>query len=93
MVGLDPRPCFTSTCLIALAKNQSRELLLDYAPASLTNNKNIVTYTAGWAAKYIPILGDMINQMLASDITDFDYGQYKISLSNFSIDWHSEGKP
>jgi glycine/D-amino acid oxidase-like deaminating enzyme len=93
MRGLDPKPCFTSTCLIALvAKNQNKELLLDYAPASLTNYKNIVTYTAGWAAKYIPILGDMINQMLASEITDFDYGKYKIPRSNFSIDWQSESR-
>jgi sarcosine oxidase/L-pipecolate oxidase len=92
MDGLSPKPCFTATCLIALAKNQERELLLDYAPDWIPNNKNIVTYTAGWAGKYIPILGDMINQMLTRDVVDFEYGRYRIARNNFSIDWHKENK-
>lgn len=92
MTGLDPTPRFTATCLIALAKNQNKELLLDYAPSTIPNHKNIVTYTAGWAAKYIPILGDMINQMLNDGVTEFDYGKYKIAQENFKIDWDKEAK-
>lgn len=87
MSGLSPKPEFTSTCLIALAKNADEELLLDYAPASVPNHEHIVVYTAGWAAKFIPILGDMICQMLTRKVTAFRFGGYEIPQSNFAIDW------
>ncbi len=87
MSGLEPAPQLTSTCLITLAGNSSKELLLDYAPDWVPNNKNIVTYTAGWAAKYIPILGDMVCQMLEKDVENFVYGKYTIPQSNFAINW------
>ena len=88
MVGLDPTSRFTSTCLIALSRDSSKEFLLDYAPQTVANNHNIVVYTAGWAAKYIPIMGDLINRMLDEPIDEVTYGAFTISLSNFSIDWH-----
>lgn len=90
MVGLDPEPRFTATCLIALAQNSKRELLLDYTPAWGSPHSNIVTYTAGWAGKYIPILGDMIVRMLDVPQTELTYGDYTIPLKHFSIDW---GRP
>lgn len=92
MTGLDPTPEFTSTCLIALSSHSSKELLLDYAPSSIPNNKQIVVYTAGWAAKFIPILGDMICRMLTGDVTDFNYGNYTIPRSNFGIGWLNRGE-
>ncbi|MDJ0630510.1 MAG: FAD-dependent oxidoreductase [Rhodobacter sp.] len=87
MMGLDSTPRFTSTCLIALAQNSNRELLLDYTPAWGTPNENIVTYTAGWAGKYVPILGDMIVRMLLEPSTALQYGNYEIPLRHFAIDW------
>lgn len=87
MCGLDPTPRFTATCLIALAQDSKRELLLDYLPDWIPNNKNIVAYTGGWAGKYIPILGDMVMQMLSADLTDFKYGNFSIPRCNFDIDW------
>jgi glycine/D-amino acid oxidase-like deaminating enzyme len=87
MTGLDPSPRFTSTCLIALAKDTSRELLLDYTPAWGSPHSNIVTYTAGWAGKYIPIMGDMIVRMLSAPETELVYGDYTIPLDKFSINW------
>lgn len=87
MQGLEATPHFTSTCLIALSEDPTKELLLDYLPKEKTNNKNIVVYSAGWAGKFIPILGDMINQMLYEDITEFNYRGYQIALKNFSINW------
>jgi len=87
MTGLSDEPFFTSTCLIALAQDGSKQLLLDYMPDHIANNKNIVTYTAGWAAKLTPILGDMICQMLEADIDSFTYGPYTISRDNFAINW------
>jgi glycine/D-amino acid oxidase-like deaminating enzyme len=87
MVGLDSTPRFTSTCLIALAEDTTRELLLDYTPAWGTPHPNIVTYTAGWAAKYLPILGDMIVRMLARPTQELIYGDFTIPLGNFAIAW------
>lgn len=88
MSGLEPTPQFTSTCLIALASGKStKELLLSYAPAHVPNNRNIVTYTAGWAAKFIPILGEMICRMLERQTDTFEFGKYAIARSNFAIDW------
>lgn len=89
MKGLDKTPRFTSTCLIALANDPNKELLLDYIPDSMPNSKNVVVYTAGWAGKFIPILGDMICQMLANDIDSFSYEGYTIDRSNFSITWQT----
>lgn len=90
MTGLDETAHFTSTCLIAIPTNSERELLLDYLPSSLPNHKNIVVYTAGWAGKYFPILGDMINQMLTEDLTNFNYGKYQIPRVNFNIEWQQK---
>lgn len=87
MTGLGAKPEFTSTCLAPLATNADQELLIDYMPPSVPNNQQIVVYTAGWAGKFIPILGDMICQMLAGNITSFKYGQYSIPVSNFAMGW------
>lgn len=86
MEGLDDEPQFTSTCLIALSNN-SKELLLDYPPASTPGRHNIVVYTAGWAAKFIPILGEMVLQLLERDRQFFEFGKYKIDRANFKIQW------
>ena len=86
MDGLDDEPQFTSTCLIALSNN-SKELLLDYPPERTPGAQNIVVYTAGWAAKFIPILGEMILQLLEKDRRFFEFGNYKIDRSHFKISW------
>ncbi|MDH3337682.1 MAG: FAD-dependent oxidoreductase [Gammaproteobacteria bacterium] len=89
MMGLDSTSEFTSTCLIALSSGaETKELLLDYAPGSVPNAQSIVTYSAGWAAKFIPILGEMICQMLADEYLQyFEFGDYRIDRSNFAINW------
>jgi glycine/D-amino acid oxidase-like deaminating enzyme len=86
MDGLDDEPQFTSTCLIALS-NDSKELLLDYPPERIPSYQNIVIYTAGWAAKFIPILGEMVLQLLEKDRQYFEFGKYKIDRSHFKIQW------
>jgi len=68
MPGLEPKVSYPSSCLIALSKTE-RELMLDYVPDTVPNNKNIVVYTAGWGGKFIPTLGDLISKMLSKDLT------------------------
>jgi glycine/D-amino acid oxidase-like deaminating enzyme len=87
MTGLATKAEFASLCLAPLARNPHQELLLDYMPSATPGNKQIVVYTAGWAGKFVPFLGDMICQMLASPITKFNYSGYTIPLSNFAIGW------
>jgi glycine/D-amino acid oxidase-like deaminating enzyme len=86
MEGLDDSPQFASTCLIALS-NDSKELLLDYPPERIPNHRNIVVYTAGWAAKFIPILGEMILELLEKDRRYFEFGKYRIDRAHFKIRW------
>jgi hypothetical protein len=91
MSGLEPNSQFTATCLIALAGIDTKELLLDYAPDWVPGHENIVVYTAGWAAKFIPILGDMICRMLAGPLETFDYSGFSIPRANFAINWERSG--
>ena len=90
MSDLDPEPRLTSTCLIALSSH-SKEFLLDYLPEGIPGNKDVVVYTAGWAAKFIPLLGEMILQLFEGDRECFEFGKYKIDRSNFKIDWGQSG--
>ena len=83
MPGLTPEALLTSTCLITLSKDASKELLLDYLPSTVHNNKNIVVYTAGWAGKFIPTLGDLISKMLLNTLSKED----EYFVSKFNIDW------
>lgn len=100
MPGLDPTPYFTTSCLIALCDDayysgeETPQFFLDYMSDTVANNKNIVTYTAGWAGKFIPIMGDMICQMLADEnLTEFTYPagetNYTIPRSHFAIKWQT----
>lgn len=77
MKGLDSNPEFTSTCLIALANN-AKELLLDTAPNWVHNHKNIVVYTGGWAAKFIPFLGAVLANITLGLETSVDISPFKI---------------
>ncbi len=55
----------------------------------MPNHDRVVVYTAGWAAKYVPILGEMIARMLEGPIEEFDFGRYRIDRSHFAIDWEA----
>lgn len=72
MTGLDPEPLFTSTCLIALSKIADKELLIDFAPPYVPNNRNIVIYATGWGAKFIPLLGKILSDLALTGKTDYD---------------------
>lgn len=91
MTGIRPKAEFASTCLAPLATSTDPnvELLIDHPPSFTPNHKNIVVYTGGWAAKFVPILGDMICRMLTDEnLSSFNYSGYSIPLSNFAIQWN-----
>jgi sarcosine oxidase/sarcosine oxidase/L-pipecolate oxidase len=78
MTGLDPAWQFASTCLVALSDIRNKELLIDFAPPYVPNNKNIVIYATGWAAKFVPLLGVILSQLALDGRTPFD-------ISNFAL--------
>ncbi len=84
MVGLSHNSEFTSTCLIALSDN-SKGLLLDNLPYSVNNNENIVVYTGGWAAKFVPLLGKILSDLALNNSTSYD-------ISNFEIKYNTINK-
>ncbi|NNL92697.1 MAG: FAD-dependent oxidoreductase [Saprospiraceae bacterium] len=91
MKGLSPESKFTATCLITLSNN-SKELLLDYLPDSVNNNENIIVYTGGWAAKFVPLLGKIISDLVLTNSTEFDISHFQIDyippMVNYSVDIH-----
>ncbi len=80
MVGLSHNSEFISTCLITLSDND-KELLLDNLPSSVNNNENIVVYTGGWAAKFVPLLGKIISDLALNNSTSYDISNFKIKYN------------
>ncbi len=79
MVGLEDTPEYTATCLISLSNN-NKELLIDTLPEWVHNHQNIIVYTGGWAAKFIPLLGQILAEKAITGTTKYD-------LTPFKIDW------
>ncbi len=76
MSGLEPAPEFISTCLVALSKIPNKELLIEFAPASVPNHKNIVIYATGWAGKFVPLLGKILSDLALDGRTPFDISHF-----------------
>lgn len=83
MTGLDPTPYYTSTCLIALSNLKDKELLLDFAPGFVPNNQDIVIYATGWAAKFIPLLGEILSQLALDGTTPYDIEPFQLGYKYF----------
>ena len=77
MVGLEPKSEFAATCLITLSTNK-RLLLLDTLPDTVSNNKNIIVYTGGWAAKFVPLIGKILSDLALTGATSYDISEFKI---------------
>ena len=84
MTGLDPIPEFTSTCLVALSKIPNKELLIDFAPPSVPNYKDVVIYATGWAGKFVPLLGKILTDMALDGHTPFDISHFKTGSTYFT---------
>ena len=78
MTGLEPKSEFTATCLITLSTDPKKLLLLDKLPDSVNNNENIIVYTGGWAAKFVPLLGKILSDLALTGTTQYDISEFKI---------------
>jgi len=83
MTGLDPTPQYASVCLVALSKIPNKELLIDFAPPSVPNHKNIVIYATGWAAKFVPLLGKILADLAIDGHTRFDISHFATGSTYF----------
>lgn len=82
MRGLEPKSEFTATCLITLSTDANKLLLLDMLPNSVNNNENIIVYTGGWAAKFVPLLGKILSDLALTGATTYDISQFKIDYTS-----------
>ena len=83
MTGLDPKPFFTSTCMVALSNIPKKELIIDFAPPYVPKHKDIVIYATGWAAKFTPYLGKILSDLAIDCHTDFDISPFKMGDTYF----------
>lgn len=78
MKGLDPTPCFESTCFVALSENANKELIIDFAPRFVPNRENIVIYATGWAGKFVPLMGKILADLTLTGKTDYDISRFQL---------------
>jgi sarcosine oxidase / L-pipecolate oxidase len=92
-VGPHPLPVFAGTCLQTNVSDNM--FVLDFVPERYLNvstgdedaAKSIVIFTAGWAMKFIPLLGRVLKELLLNGQTS------EYNISHFSIDRKPNGKP
>ncbi|EGG15895.1 hypothetical protein DFA_09564 [Cavenderia fasciculata] len=74
--GLDPTPIF---CGSALQTNvYDNMFVLDHIP----QHPNIVVFTAGWAMKFVPLIGRILKELLVDGTTKYDISHFKITRGN-----------
>jgi len=82
--GVNPTAVFMGSCLMTNVEDNM--FILDYLPADLVKhgNKNVVVMTAGWAMKFVPLLGDCIKQMLYNEDgkTTYNIDHFKMTREN-----------
>jgi glycine/D-amino acid oxidase-like deaminating enzyme len=83
MQGLDPRPCFQSTCLKALSRTANQEPIIDFAPEFVPNHKNIVIHGTGWIGKLAPLMGKILAELILEGKTSYDISSFKTGSSIF----------
>jgi sarcosine oxidase / L-pipecolate oxidase len=91
-VGPHPLPVFAGTCLQTNVSDNM--FVLDFVPdrylpphTSSEATKTIAVFTAGWAMKFVPLLGRVLKELLVDGKTT----QYDIS--HFSIERKPNEKP
>jgi len=84
MSGLDPKPHFESTCFVALSQDQNKELIIDFAPDSVPNHRNVVIYATGWAGKFVPFLGKILSDLALDGKTKYDITNFRLGDKIFS---------
>jgi glycine/D-amino acid oxidase-like deaminating enzyme len=83
MTGLEPVPEFTSTCLVALSTIPNKELIIDFAPASVPRHKDIVLYATGWSGKFVPLMGRILSDLALDRTTPYNISHFQTGQKYF----------
>ena len=90
-VGPHPVPVFAGTCLQTNVSDNM--FVLDFVPARYlrrghgaggsdaareAREKSVVVFTAGWAMKFVPLLGRILQELVVDGTTDYDISHFKI---------------
>lgn len=78
MPGLDPEARFKSSCMAALPADGGKKMFLDFAPIA-KGSQNVVLFSAGWAFKYTPIIGQVCADLALTGHTKYNIDKFKIS--------------
>ncbi|CAG8766734.1 16105_t:CDS:2 [Gigaspora margarita] len=77
-IGVQKYPVFQGTCLMPNVRDNN--FVLDFAPEKVLGpaHKNIIIFTAGWAFKFVPLLGKCLSQLAINGCTEYDISNYNI---------------
>lgn len=82
--GPNPVPVFTGQCLQTNVFDNM--FVLDFIPdellpgAGLARSKSIAVFTAGWAMKFVPLIGTVMKQLLLDGAADgYDISHFKMT--------------
>ncbi|KAH6874191.1 hypothetical protein B0T10DRAFT_541211 [Thelonectria olida] len=84
IIGVDHTiPTSTITCV---KRNVSDDIfVLDFLPEQYLHGgpeKSIALFTAGWAMKFVPLLGKALSQMICNGESEFAYKEFSITRKN-----------
>jgi len=78
MPGVESYPAFSGSCLAP--NTPDNNFVLDFVPET---GENVVVFCAGWAMKYVPLIGKLLTQLcLTGTVED----KFKEAVSHFKID-------
>lgn len=79
LIGVDSVPLLQSTCVMGILPDNN--FILDFAPATIPGNKDIVICASGWAFKFVPILGKICAELAMEGKTAHDISHYAATRS------------
>jgi sarcosine oxidase/L-pipecolate oxidase len=76
--GVDNRPNFFGTCLQTNVVDNM--YVLDFLPEMVgAGSRNVAVFTAGWAMKMVPLIGQILADLVSKGTTNYDIAQFKMT--------------
>ena len=78
MPELEAEARFKSWCMAALPAHNAKKMFLDFAPNAIPSHRNIVIFSAGWAFKFVPLIGKICADLAIAGKTSVDISKFGI---------------
>lgn len=76
-VNIDSQPNYCGACLQTNVPDNM--YILDYLPSSIgEHHKNVAIFTAGWAFKFVPLIGKVLKELIIDGRSSFDISHFNI---------------